>query len=455
MMPPPRPLPAGPSVTEVRTPDGTPVQTTPGFGYPAGPTMGVPVGPGGGLPTYGPSVGPYPGQPGDPGLAVGPGSVDPSGDCAVPACNPADRIRSCNHWYASAEYLMWWTRSIQTPTLLTTSSPGFNGILGTGNTIPVYGGSGIGDSFHNGGRFALGRWFCDDPKWGVEARFWFLGQGDSTYTATSNQFPVLARPFFNVNTPFGQFAEVIASPGLSIGSATVKTSTSLWGADANLMRMLYRTDSLQLYGLVGYRYMYLNEQLAIGESFARTPGSDMAIGTPAVFGQVSDVFRTVDQFNGGQIGLGSTFQRGRWFVNGRATVAFGAVEQTAIISGSQSLVFPGGAVGGYHGGLLALPGANIGTWHHYQFAVLPDVNLNIGYQLTSRMRIFAGYNFLYLGNALRPGGAIDTAVDAARIPNFPLPGSPAILPGAPRPGPYFHTNDFFAQGINFGLQFNW
>jgi hypothetical protein len=56
---------------------------------------------------------------------------------------------------------------------------------------------------------------------------------------------------------------------------------------------------------------------------------------------------------------------------------------------------------------------------------------------------------------LRASGTIDPVIDAARIPNFPLPTSPAPLTGITRPVPQFHSTDFFAQGINFGLQWAW
>jgi hypothetical protein len=86
---------------------------------------------------------------------------------------------------------------------------------------------------------------------------------------------------------------------------------------------------------------------------------------------------------------------------------------------------------------------------------MPEVGVNVGYQVTTHLRVFAGYNFLYLSNVIRPGDAIDPLVDAARIPNFPLPGNPAPLAGITRPSPLVRTSDFWAQGISFGLQFNW
>ena len=108
----------------------------------------------------------------------------------------------------------------------------------------------------------------------------------------------------------------------------------------------------------------------------------------------------------------------------------------------------------YAGGLLALPGANAGSFTQNKFAVLPEVGFNVGYHITPHFRVFVGYNFLYLSSVLRPAGLINPNVDPARIPNFPLPngGSP-VFP--PQPAPLFRTTDFFAQGINFGIQFTW
>ncbi|MEM4360476.1 MAG: BBP7 family outer membrane beta-barrel protein, partial [Candidatus Bilamarchaeaceae archaeon] len=139
-----------------------------------------------------------------------------------------------------------------------------------------------------------------------------------------------------------------------------------------------------------------------------------------------------------------------------ATVAFGNLNRTLYITGGQQLLLADGTIRTANGGLLALPGANIGKFSDNVFAVVPEVGVNIGYQLTPRMRFFVGYNFLYLANVLRPGSAVDTVVDAARIPNFPLPNNPAPLPTIPpRPTALVRSSDIFAQGISFGLHFTW
>jgi hypothetical protein len=102
-----------------------------------------------------------------------------------------------------------------------------------------------------------------------------------------------------------------------------------------------------------------------------------------------------------------------------------------------------------------VPGANIGRFSQDKFAVVPEVGLNIGWQATERMKLFVGYNFLYLSSALRPGGAIDPRLDAARVPNLLPPGSGAPLAGVIRPAPQFNTDGYFIQGISFGMSYRW
>jgi hypothetical protein len=430
-MPVPTP-PAGsagaPSVTEVRTPASGHPYFAPG------------------VPTLVPSVSP------DGMVLQHPGAEYPYSGIGLPGCTAIDRVAWCDRWYAGAEMLTWWTRSDSMPPLLTTSAPQFFGIPGRGNTTTVLAGEFM-NTFAGGGRFTIGRWFGDSQIRAAEARFFFLGRIDSDFTATSDQYPVLARPFYNVNNPVGPFSQIIASPGLAIGGAVVDFQSSVWGAEANYRRFLFGNPCSRVDAIVGYRYVNIKERLSISESFIRTGRPQ--IGAPAVAGSVTDVFRTENAFNGGQIGLSATLRYGRWSIDGRATVAFGNLEQTAEISGAQQIVLPNGSITNYAGGLLALPGANIGTHTENVFAVIPEVGVNVGYQLTARLRVFVGYNFLYLANALRPSGAIDRNIDAARIPNFPLPGNPTPLLGIPRPAPQFNTTDYFVQGISFGLQFNW
>lgn len=355
----------------------------------------------------------------------------------------------CDRTWVSAEYLLWWTRSTQVPPLAATGvidPTGVGGIMAQQNLLA----GSFGESLHGGTRIGLGHWFTDEQRRGVDARFFYLFRSGETFTANSGQFPTLFLPFNNVNTPVGPTGNIVAAPGVAQGGIAVTLENSLWGAEVNYRRFLTGNPCFRLDGLVGYRYVNFTETLSITETAALLPTAPFS----APGGIINDRFRAVNNFHGGQVGLTGEVRRGRWFVDGRTTIAFGSVQQTAEIAGGQARALPNGTTGLYGGGLYALPGANIGTFSQNKFAVMPEVGVNLGYHITPGFRVFVGYNFLYLSSVLRPGNVIDPNLDAARIPNFALPGSPAPLP-FPRPQPQLNTTDFFAQGINFGIQWTW
>ena len=60
---------------------------------------------------------------------------------------------------------------------------------------------------------------------------------------------------------------------------------------------------------------------------------------------------------------------------------------------------------------------------------------------TAARRRVAGY---WIG-VVRPGGAIDTTVNATQI------GGGALV-GAARPAPQFDTSNYWAHGANFGIK---
>jgi Putative beta barrel porin-7 (BBP7) len=367
-----------------------------------------------------------------------------------------------NKWYLNAEYLVWFTRSSSLPALVTTSAPAFDGILGRGDTRVLYGNRTTGNTEHNGGRFTAGYWFGTEQRWGIETNIFFLTTDRERFTANSGQFPVLARPFFNLNAN-EQSAETVASPRRgATGSVAVESESSLWGADLNLRRFVTKTSCARLDFLAGLRYLSLEEGLTINESYTRdeTQDAEMVAGLP-VSGTVFDSFRTTNRFYGGQLGFTGEVRRGRWFSNLTAKVGFGTVFQSVNINGGQTATLADGTRAAFQGGLLALPGANIGDFKRNEFAVLPEVGLNVGYFLTPRLRVYVGYNFLYLSSVLRSGDQIDPNLDVTRIPFFTAQATnqPGIINATRlpqvRPVPTFKETDFFAQGVNLGLQFSW
>jgi hypothetical protein len=356
-----------------------------------------------------------------------------------------------NNWYASAEYLLWFTKSMSVPPLLTVGPVGSGGFLGNPGVQTIYGGSPIDVNPRSGARFSLGYWFS--PKWAIEGSYFFLGRETTTFTASSSQYPnsVLARPFYSVNRQ-QEFAQQIGLPGIYGGFARVDTSSQLWGFEANLRNACWNDCTSRLDWIVGYRYMNLKENLSIAEQVSGLPGAPAQF--QGIVAGVQDNFATTNQFHGGQIGAIYERQWGRWVFDVRAKVALGMTFQTSDISGGTQ-VLAGAPQPEIQGGLLAL---NSNSGHHSRntFSVIPEAAFNIGYDITPNIRAFVGYTVLYWSSVARPGTQIDRSLDENRIPDF----NKGVIPAAPtanttRPIGRIESETYWAQGINFGLLFRW
>ena len=361
-----------------------------------------------------------------------------------------------SQFYSSAEFLLWWTPSGHVPTLAVTTP-----VLPTAaNPFPqpqtvVAGNSGLYPTDRYGGRFGLGFWFSPAQIRGIDTNFFFLGTTvtDVTLASNLNGSPNISRPFINAATG-APALEIVSGTGFSTGSLHIQGESSFYGGDVNYRRNLCGACGCpdRIDALVGFRYMHLNETLTITESFATLPGATTNFGVPATQGTVVDRFTTLNNFYGPQFGLIGERHWGPWSIEAMAKIAMGATASTVNINGYQNVSI-GGAMSTdpRPGGLLALS-SNIGTWHHTSFAVVPEAGVNVGYQLTPRIKLFVGYSFIYWSSVLRPGDQIDPRLDVNRIPNFIVP--PAA-PTTPHPQPTLTRTDYWAQGISFGVQVRW
>jgi Putative beta barrel porin-7 (BBP7) len=117
-----------------------------------------------------------------------------------------------------------------------------------------------------------------------------------------------------------------------------------------------------------------------------------------------------------------------------------------ILTSTFALPGGGGSTTGA-GGLYAQP-TNIGNYSSSRFAVAPELGLNVGYKVTDSLRAFAGYSLLYWTGLVRPGGTLDTTINTTQLGGGPLVG-PA------RPQAQLNTTDYWAQGFNIGLVYNY
>jgi hypothetical protein len=377
---------------------------------------------------------------------AGPAAVD------APGPGPWDEALGASPFhkrmYLSAEYILWWVKGEQTPVLLTTSAPSDFGILGNPTTRILFGGNSINEDARSGARFMAGWWLDCQYSEALEIGGFFLGPRSTDFTANSGQFPVLARPFFNVNIN-QQFSELVALPGVTTGSAIINAPSDFWGAEANLRHKLCCGCNWQVNALAGFRYIDLDESIKITEIIQGLPTAPAPFTNQAI--TVFDRFATHNQFYGGQIGIDGRYAWGRWSIDGRAKLGLGENEQTLDIAGGQRFVGPDGVVSVSRGGLLALP-SNIGHFTRSRFSLVPEFTLSLGYQFSPHVRGFIGYNYLLWTNVIRPGDQIDPLLNVQHIPNFPTNAPPTNLNHPIVP---FRQSDFWAQGLNFGLEFTW
>jgi hypothetical protein len=378
-------------------------------------------------------------------------SLVPCGDGFADAdwrlCGPPGRI------YGSAEYLLWWTKGQQMPALATIGSTADMppGALGQPSTVEVLGDRNADTQVRSGARFTAGEWITADQTIGVEAGVFFLEPHSTRMGASSDGSVLLARPFFavgNVTLPDGtqqtlaqEDALIIANPGVSSGSIHMSTQNKFWGAEANARCNLcgdcfYRADLL-----AGFRFLELKDSLSIVSVSDTIPPSGPTT--------VADVFHTVNQFYGGQVGAALNFCRGRWTLDFRGEFALGAIRRVAAIEGA-TIMTAGGTTSSVAGGLFVQP-TNIGRHTSVAFGVVPELGVRANYQITRFLRAYTGYSFIYLArNVAQPGDQIDRAVNVNQIPAL----GRMPLSGDARPAFGFQNTDFWAQGFDFGLELN-
>jgi hypothetical protein len=387
-------------------------------------------------------------------------------------------------------YLLWFNRPQSVPfPLFTTSAPSQNGLIGANSTIVLAGAQNISYSAINGMRLT-GSFYGDEDR-----RFGALVSGFYTATAEyrqhlqmqppsgANSFgvPLLARPY--IDNILGPTSLVLGSPTIGVANASLTTASQIWGVEGSGLWNIYRSsgeskcwNSLDM--VVGYKYLQLNERFDI-QSLSSLTGSTStpifgigANGLPVQTGvltvptqymvggvsvtspgtvQVTDRFTTTNQFNGVTLGLRSELRYGMWNLNTFARLGMGVMHETLQVYGSTA--FTSGATGQYgsaYGGLFA-NASNIGTVVRDEFAVIPEISINLGLNVTRTLTAYVGYNFLYINQVARPGNQINPVVDGTSVPFSPSYGTAGIAPS--RMG--IAQSEYWIMGANFGFAFRY
>jgi hypothetical protein len=262
--------------------------------------------------------------------------------------------------------------------------------------------------------------------------------------------PVLARPVIDART--GQeTAELISVPNAISGNMSVHASSDLYGWELNLVHRLSKTRETRFELLAGVKSVSLEESLnMVQNSTLSNQGTGFVGGVLVPPGtlHIQDQFQDRNDFYGPQIGARAELGGSSFFVNFSAKVALGVSHEVSNIFGTTSNIAAGTPSAAVAGGLLALT-PNGGRSTNDEFAVVPEFNVNVGYKITPLWRIYVGYNFLYWSDVARPGDQINRTINPAFVPTSQLFGTTTI---PFQPVHEFRNTDFWAQGMNFGME---
>ncbi|MBW3596602.1 MAG: BBP7 family outer membrane beta-barrel protein [Planctomycetes bacterium] len=323
------------------------------------------------------------------------------------------------HW-GSVEYLLWWRKGMRIPPLVSTGPVPPNAVL--------FGGRNLDFGPQSGGRATFGAWLDDYECIGLGARFFGLSDGRVDFRQTAAGPGTLARPFIDADTGAPNAVDVGGALG---GGLDIALESEVFAAEALFRRRIECGFCGRLDLLGGYTYTQINEEIGIRTFTTLPPGPPNALN-------VFDVFDADNEFHGGTVGLQAEFDRGRFTVGMLSKISFGTMHETVTILGGNNN--PAAAPGLQ--GLLA-QNTNIGEFEQDEFAVVPEVNLTLGFRATEHVELVAGYSMVYWSHVVQPGDHIDLTVD--------------LTPTAAttRPAFNFDSTDYWVMGMNFGMQWSY
>lgn len=351
-------------------------------------------------------------------------------------CDGCDTCGPCRGpAYVRGEYLLWWLTGDTPPAMVTTSptgtTPANAGVIGAPGTTVLFGDQPVNNTGRSGARITAGWWI--NPTKRIEGEVFGLGgQTSGFFENAPNGSPILARPFFNLNS--GQNASLlVAYPGTFTGGVDVHESSNFVGAGLQFMHALsygggpngfrHRFDFLY-----GFRYLGLYENLTAEDT--RTS----IAGTLSTF----DGFKTSNSFFGGNIGTAFEASRGRWTWLTIGRLGLGGTNERVSISGNSVATVGSGSPVTTAGGLLAMP-SNIGTYSHSGFTLVPQLETKLTFVLTPAVRLMVGYDIMYWSRVARPGQQIDTWVNPTQT------GTPGPIFG-------FRETQLLVQGLSTGVE---
>lgn len=354
--------------------------------------------------------------------------------CDVPDCGGCsqgfipvpDFHNGC--WYATADWINWKRRGQDFPVLAAnTTAPG---------NPALFGGQGrSGEDAENGFLVTLGRWADRHKSQAIQARFWALEEQNHGFAAGSTSPISIGIPFTQVPGNTAAFFPTVNTANTNPNEfLNIGFDSSVMGADIVVRQLWNRGLGGRADFIYGYQYFRLEENLNIGYATQTAPGPPIALL------RSHDTFDVSNDFHAAKLGFSLRYDESWWAFDGLFTLGFGGVNRKANLIGNSTIQVGANDPVAQGAGSLIQP-SNAGRTSDTSFAVSPEVNVGLGYRLNSNMHVRVGYTYLMVTDVLQVHRTIDKTVNL----NQP----------ADRPVRSLTSGDYWVQGLNLGLTFNY
>lgn len=380
--------------------------------------------------------------------------------CAPTTCKDVEFRGLCDpvscgsrHW-VDVDYLILFSDGFRVPPLVAGSAAGtprpLVGVLGDPATNVLLGNQRINDDAMSGLRLGFGHWLDDCGNHAMTSSIYFLGS-DTVDTFPHNGSDIISRPFFNVDPGVNAAdSELVNMAGIVDGEITVGADTDIFSTSTGLQKMLHCcanascSTSRRMDAFLGYRHFSLEDSLVITEALNSSAANGFLPANTRF--DVLDRFETENRFNGVELALLASLRKQRWAWSANSRVAFGNTSQRVFIDGATTVTVPANPAVVQPYGILAVP-SNIGTYERDKFGVYSETQLKLGYQVSNRLQLQFGYNFVFLNSVARAGDHVDLTVNGTQIdPNV-------AVAGPLRPRFDFVDESIFLHGLSFGLNY--
>lgn len=382
----------------------------------------------------------------------------------------------------SAEYLYWRVKDQPIDAPLVTSASfedAIPGAIGQPHTQVLLGNEKIKMERQQG--FLLSADLPFNKQSGLETSYFFLPKTSKKKSLMTTGEPGSANfavPIFDTTgfwglngipgeTVFLLPGPLDEGPGFS-AQFHLKVSSRFQGAELNSSLILLNIRSFSLEGLCGFRWLQLEETLRFSAKSQTVPDFPF----PAGHFNFKDSFKTLNNFYGAQIGLRGQFDENIWFGSAVVKGGVGVVNKKIDIQGKSNnlggnlFYLVKGPAEKLDGGVFVQK-SNQGSHEHNHFSGIFETSLCGGFNLTSLIKVFVGYDFLWISNISRPGKQINRKINPTRTslasasrrtagPTVgPIPfgiSRGAELPqGKKEPRAYSKSGHFWAKGIMAGI----